>query len=149
MSEIFIDRNALQVIKCKHVKRHFPYWQFARDSDDSAYFEGWVTPEDSNTAYLLRLCINPECPEVCPELYVWEPIALPRVPSGTINEVTGHETHTRGNGPDGRVQICWIDPADWDATISFVRPILTGHLWLEAYAAHMKTGKPIVDYFPQ
>ena len=143
MSDIYIERELLQEFKLLHVKQRFPHWQFVKESEESAYLEGWEVPKGDSSTYLLRLCFHPQLLEARPSLYVWEPVTLARVPSGTINEITGHNTHTWSNGPGGRVQICW--GANWDATASFVLPILNGLIWLLAYSAHLKTGRSIAD----
>lgn len=148
MTDMVIDPQVLLMLKCKHVEKYFPDWEFVWENDEKAHFSGWVMGNGPNW-YQLRLELNPQLPEVCPELFVWEPIILPNASSGTINELLGHSTHTRPNGPDGRVQICFIAPNDWDASISFLLPLLRGALWINAYEAHLATGRPISDFFPE
>jgi hypothetical protein len=147
MTNIVVDWKKLLLVKIHHVRKHFPHWKFVWESDDSAFFEGWVHTSCGGK-YCLRLYLNPKWQESLPQLYVWEPVVLPRVPEGTINEAYGHSYHTVSNGPDGRVQICHSSQSDWDSTVSYVLPILRGYLWCEAYGGHLQTGKQIADYFP-
>jgi hypothetical protein len=149
MPELVIQPQVLLMMKFKHVMQYFPDWKFNWESEEDAYFEGWVRTGVGQNRYQLRLCFNPKSPEVCPKLYVWDPIILPAYQSGTINDTTGHSTHTISNGPGGRVQICHGAEADWDASVSLILPILRGILWLYAYEGHRATGKLISEYFPE
>ena len=148
MPDLVIDSGLLPTMKCKHVFKYFPDWNFSWENDQVAYFEGWVGIDEDGSSYQLRLCINPQTPEICPALYVWDPIILPGFQSETINESMGHTTHTLGNGPEGRVQICHMSAGDWDPSVSYIVPILRGILWLYAYEGLRKTGKRICDFFP-
>ena len=98
MSDLVIDPRILLMMKCKHVMKHFPEWRFSWENEETAHFEGWVNPGAGRNPYQLRLCFNPQNPEVVPELYIWKPIILPSFEGGTINACTGHNTHTLCNG---------------------------------------------------
>jgi hypothetical protein len=149
MSDLVIDPRILLMMKCKHVMKHFPEWRFSWENEETAHFEGWVNPGADRNPYQLRLCFNPQSPEVVPELYIWKPIILPSFEGGTINACTGHSTHTLCNGPEGRIQICHSPSGDWDASKSLIVPILRGVMWLYAYEGHRTTGQLISEYFPE
>lgn len=139
---------ALLVAQAKGMEKEFPHWSLYLTSNDAAYYEGWVTAGAQNYQFQMRLYIRPDLPEVCPNLYVWNPVQLLRYGGGTVNAAgCTHELHTLGNGPGGRVQLCHSMPGDWDATVAHVLPVAKAHLWCEAYCAHLQDGSAIADYF--
>lgn len=140
--------NLAMAIQVRLVQKYFPHFRVVRTQENEAYLEGWVHGDENSLNYLLRLYFNPLLPEVCPALYVWDPLIVPRNPSGRVNDFSmSHEFHTRENGPEGRVQICHTAPSDWDASVTYVLPILKGYLWCAAHSAHMKDGSPISTHF--
>lgn len=148
MSTIINSINMVIALQVYLVQLHFPHFQMVRVKEDEAYFEGWVSGDQGTVNYQLRLYFNPLLPEVCPALYVWAPLVVPRMPSGDVNSIgMSHDYHTLGNGPEGRVTICHTAPSDWDASITYVQPILKGHLWCYAHMAHMNDGSSISGYF--
>ena len=148
MSTIINSINMVMALQVYLVQLHFPHFQMFRTQEDEAYFEGWVAGDENSLNYQLRLYFNPLLPEVCPALYVWAPLIVPRMPSGSVNEVgSSHAFHTLSNGPGGRTQICHTAPGDWDASVTYVLPILKGNLWCAAHSAHMQDGSSISGYF--
>ena len=148
MTDIAIDPKILLMMKHQHVMKYFPDWTFRWENDEQAYFAGWIN-SNSGRRYQLRLELNPQVPEIHPELFVWHPKILPSVPSGTINESPGHTTHTLSSNHDGRVQICYASSSDWDASVSLTLPLLRGVLWIEGYESHLRTGRPICEFFQE
>lgn len=148
MNAITNSINMPMALNCFLVQQHLPQFKMVRVQEDEAYFEGWVSGEQNGIDFQLRLYFNPLLPEVCPALYVWAPLIVPRMPSGSVNEVgSSHAFHTLSNGPEGRVQICHTAPSDWDASVTYVLPLLKGNLWCVAHSAHMQDGSSISGYF--
>jgi ubiquitin-protein ligase len=114
------------------------------DPRRATYVEGPVQTSDGRR-YRIRVPIPPEYPFQEPGMYVIEPAVLRRRTGDTVNSLGGtHSFHTKPNGPDGCVQICHT--RDWDASVTLLKVVLKGVVWLEAYAAHLRTGRPIADF---
>ena len=129
------------LVEEKLVEREFPQFGLQWDGECRAHFEGWQSTSSGKQAYQLRLELEGAFPDVCPALFVWSPITLRTYDGGTVNaQGLSHGFHTLSNGPGGRVRVCL---AGWDACSTCVQVLLTGILWLEAYAGHLATGKPI------
>lgn len=141
------DRYELLTVQVRAVQKEFPHCGFRWEAVQDAHFDWEVSTQRQNGAYLMRLYINPAFPEICPAMYVWAPVTLWRASGGTVNEVgSSHSFHTLENGPGGRVRLCHSSPADWDASVSYVLPILRSFLWCEAYEAHLHDGNSIAHY---
>ena len=91
----------------------------------------------------MRLVLGSCFPEVQPDLIVWHPHTLPKHGGGTVNsEEVSHSFHTLPNHSTGRVTVC--HSTDWEASMTTVGVVLRGVvLWLEAYEAHLATGRKI------
>ena len=85
MATIINGVNLLLLVQVKAVQKEFPHCSFVWEREQEAFFEWWVSTETQNARYQMRLYVNPTLPEVCPALYVWAPVTLRRMPSGTIN----------------------------------------------------------------
>lgn len=143
-----IDLQKMFFLQTQAVQMEFPDTRVVWEATETAYFEFYVPIPRQRNQYLLRLYVNPELPEVCPSLFVWWPLVLRRRPDGTLNELgRNHDFHTWDSGPDNRVGICHVAPADWDASMSYVTPIVKGHLWIMAYETHLRDGSLISEYF--
>ena len=134
------------------VHMYFSQFQRVRLSDDDAYYQGDIASDVLGGQVTLRLQYMPTLPEVCPLLFVWNPIAIPLnpevFPGETINSKgCCHNFHTNSNGPGGRVSICHISASMWDPSMVYVQVLLKGAMWLNAYEGHLQTGQPISEYF--
>lgn len=151
MATISENTYLILLTQMKAVQKEFPHCTFQLETDQQAFFDWTVFMEAHNVYYQMRLYINPSLPEVCPSMYVWSPITLPRFSGGTVNEIGAkgghHGFHILGNGPDDRVQICHSSPGDWDASVAYVLPILKSFIWCSAYEAHLRDGSSISAYF--
>lgn len=112
------------------VSLKFPGFRFHNKSGDT-YVEGRVN-DNSGRQYELRIDIPYDFPYSAPAMYVMSPQTLWKYGrSGTLNsEGVTHDFHTRSTGHGGRVQICHV--ANWHASISIVKLLLMGALWVEA-----------------
>jgi len=140
------DREAYRkTVEKKLVEKFFPEFALFGLTEDP-YFEGRMSSNSGRVRFLVRVVLVSGFPEVMPELYVWDPLFLRTWDGSSLNaEGISHYFHTLDNGPGGRVQICHT--LDWDPSITCVQVILKARLWIEAYDAHLTTGKAIADYF--
>lgn len=128
------------------LEREMPQFQlFGLESE--RYFLGWHTTRISQLRCQLKLVIPSAYPDAMPSLYVSSPKTLLKHGNlGTINwEGTSHAFHTLQNGLAGCVQICHFKPELWDASKTCVGVLIKGLIWLEAYDAHIVTGRNIAD----
>ena len=142
----------LAVVQFKLVQHYFSQFLHVWSTDDDAHYQGNIDSTALGGALTLRLEYMPRHPDVCPQLYVWDPIKLPLhvglFPGQTINEKGRcHEFHTNENGPSGRVCICHINTSQWEPSMTYAQVLLKGALWINAYEAHLQTGAPIAEYF--
>ncbi|MBT3379360.1 MAG: hypothetical protein HN742_26410 [Lentisphaerae bacterium] len=136
----------LILINKKLLERKFPGTVYGKDREGRPCFQGAFRSTAGLELYTLRLVLPSGSPTVAPRLYVWDPIKLPMRQGGFLNDhPSQHRWHTCPAGPEGRVQICHA--LSWDPSYAYVEVFLKGILWLEAYRAHLDTGKSICDYF--
>lgn len=131
-------------VEQKLLAKYMPDFRFYDPRGDT-YVEGWAQTRGGKS-FKLKVMLPPEYPYAKPSLYVMSPVTLPRHGGqGTVNDVgCTHSFHTLENGPDGCVQICHT--RGWDASITLVKVLLKGIVWMEAYSAHLRTGCEIADY---
>ena len=113
----------------------------------NTYVRGLQTTS-SGTLYELQLTFPAYYPDRRPNLYVTYPKPLWRYPSCETLDSLGisHAFHTLGKGPDGSLEICHFNAADWDASKTCVAVLMKGIIWCDLYDAHLATGKDIA-YF--
>jgi hypothetical protein len=118
------------------------------DLNGDTYIEGLARVYGSRAEFKLRLVLGRSFPDEMPKLFVVSPATLPKYNGrGTINsEGSSHCFHTLNNGPGGIVQICHFKSGWWDSSKTTVAALMKGIYWLEAYAAHLKTGRDISVY---
>ena len=125
------------------VARELPQFEFFQKWNDNC-FMGWHTTLTSRRNFQLKLILSKFYPDQMPKLYVTHPRTLWKHGGGTTNSIgVSHAFHTRGNGPDGCVQICHFSDSSWDASKNCVGILFKGILWLEAYDVHLITGMDI------
>ena len=127
--------------------RELPQFRLYRTSYD-AYVSGWQSTASRSRDYQLKLVLGSRFPDEMPQLYVVSPRTLSKYDGGgTVNaEGTSHSFHTLSNGPDGCVQICHMKPGVWNPACTCVAVLTKGIIWLEAYDAHLKTGRDLCDF---
>lgn len=106
---------------------------------------GWITPDDCWGSYHLQLNFPPDYPYDTPALYVTSPQRLEMYNGvSAINDYEkSHTWHTKKNGLGGCVQICHLEY--WDASMTSVKVLLMGALWLRAYEVHLESGETIAN----
>jgi len=135
------------VLERKLLAKEMPHFHLY-NIDGNAYVSGWQTTRGSHQNYQLKLVLGYYFPDEMPNLYIVSPHTLWKADRyGTINEEeTSHAFHTLSNGPNGCVQICHFKHESWDASKTCVGVLIKGVIWLEAYEAHLRTGKDIADF---
>lgn len=115
--------------------------------EDPPYFVGDYRTTSGGNIYRLKVMVSKWYPNEMPSLYVVSPRRL-RKRGGLcfINDVgVSHDYHTRGNGPNGCVQICHFNSDTWDASQTCIGVVTKGIMWCEAYDCHLATGRTIAD----
>jgi hypothetical protein len=127
--------------------KEMPQFQFYNMNGDT-YVAGWAKTSGGCQSYKLTLVLGPMYPDVMPELYIISPDTLWKYCHlGTVNaEGVSHAFHTLSNGPGGQVQICHFKPDLWDSSKTVLAVLIKGLVWLEAYEAHLRTGKNLADF---
>jgi len=117
------------------------------DINGNAYISGWQSTAARYTNYQLKLVMGYDFPDMMPELFITSPGILYQYDGySTVNgEGLSHEFHTLDNGPGGCVQICHTKPELWSPSQTCVFVLMKGIVWLEAYDAHLRTGR-LCDY---
>ena len=131
-------------IEEKLLARYTPDFRFYNKTGD-AYIDGWVMTSGGANWYRLWVGVPPEYPYSPPHLYVGHPHPLWMCGyQRTINSLgTSHAFHVLDN-PNGWVKICHTEY--WDASLTCLKILLKGVMWLEAYEAHLRTGQNIADF---
>lgn len=112
----------------------------------NTYIKGEVQTSGRRNKYTLKLTLPSDFPYDEPYLYVASPNILWQYGhQETVNsEGTSHAFHTTDNGSDNCIKICHTHY--WDPSITCVKIILKGILWLEAYEGHLRTGKDLAEF---
>lgn len=126
------------------VNEIFPGFQIFYGSS-SFGFTGWITPKAGIRSCELRAEASYDFPYSKVALYVTQPRVLWMYGGkSSINSLgITHDYHTHSNGPDGCVQICHV--AEWDPSMTFVKVLLMGAIYVEAYSIHLLCGDTIAD----
>ena len=130
--------------------KELPHYSFYDLSFGGTYIEGWENTVSRNRSYKLKLVLSSHYPDEMPRLYVVSPHTLPK--HGIIfrknlnSEDVSHAFHTLSNGSDGCVQICHTKPELWNSSMTCVAVLMKGIYWLEAYEAHLRTGRDLCEF---
>lgn len=128
--------------ECRLLDRYFQ-GSTIHEHGRERYVTYWATPNGSSMSYELWLDVFPNFPHQKPGLFVTSPATLWTYGRRKrINEMgVSHAYHVLGTGHGGCCEICHT--SDWDASISLVKVLWMGVLWLEAYAMHLRCGDDI------
>jgi len=127
----------------KVIAAKMPHFQFYNPSGNT-YVAG-LARTNFGKQYHAKVQLTQNYPYEEPELFITSPHTLWMYGGGTINALgTTHAFHTYDNSSDGCVKICHT--LDWDSSKTCLLVILKAHLWLEAYEAHLRTGRDIADF---
>lgn len=122
-----------------------PQFRFCDPRGDT-YVEGAPLLSSGSNKYRLRIDIPSGFPLSCPSMYVSHPTPLLKHGGReTINPRScSHAFHTLSNDGNGYVKICYT--RGWSPSMSLFAVLLRGILWLEAYEAHLRTGRDLADF---
>lgn len=126
------------------------------------YFRGrvsWINPTGdtrvevkvtctNDKQYTLRVYLPSDYPSSCPDMVVKSPYwfgSYLKKKDGTKMSDADGEDHTYGNR-DGCTQICHFNPSLWQDDNTLYQVFMKGLIWLEAYEAHLRTGKSLSTY---
>lgn len=116
-----------------------------RDRATARGVVGWLRSNAANR-YVLWLELQ-GFPDGPPSVFVVDP-PLVTCTGRPLPELS-HRWHTRERNEHGHTQICHYIDKVWRREITLYKVVLKVRLWLEAYEAHLRTGKPISDYLSQ
>ncbi|HKD97781.1 MAG TPA: hypothetical protein VKB69_09280 [Micromonosporaceae bacterium] len=128
------------------LRHYFPTFEWHNPADaEHASVEGAVRA-NSGTTYRLRVYLSPQFPVICPDLVVSEPSPL-RKHNGKALITASGPMHTLDQR-DGCTRICHFRPVFWAPQNTIYLVLLKGRIWLEAYEAHLRTGRPLDAFLP-
>lgn len=134
------------------LKQHMPGFDLL-DPSGATYASGKFT-SNSGRIYSVRVNLPERYPDACPKVYITDPMPLwgYRGFFGALRQKTiasygvSHDMHTLGVHDRGWVQVCHFRSERWSASSTLVQVLVKVRLWLEAYEAHCRTGRPIDDF---
>lgn len=94
--------------------------------------------------YTLRMYLPSDFPNSCPHLVVKTSSKL-RARNGFLLEEYPGDNHL-GYTIDGYTGICHFRPNLWKGDNTLYQVFMKGLIWLEAYEAHLRTGRPLSQY---
>lgn len=128
------------------LRHYFPTFEWHNPADaEHAYLEGEVST-NNGARYGLRVYLSPAFPADCPAMVVSHPRPL-RKRNGRELTASSGSMHTLDQR-DGCTRICHIRPAFWAPQNTIYLVLLKGRIWLEAYEAHLRTGRPVDAFLP-
>ena len=135
------EQRTRLVMEKSILDRHFPAlaWQHPADPQRTA-LEGEVHTNAGNI-YRLRICVPAAFPATCPDMFVTYPVPLCDAAGLPMTGVSV-AMHTLAAVED-RTKICHYRPDRWVPANTLYLVAMKGRIWLEAYEAHLRTGKPL------
>jgi len=126
------------------------------------YFRGrvsWIDPTGNTRVevrvtctndkqYTLRVYLPKDYPSSCPEMVVSSPSSCLRRRDGSALNGTSGEDHILGT-KDGCTKICHFRSGLWKDNNTLYQVVMKGLIWLEAYEAHLRTGKSLSEYLTE
>ena len=139
------QRHRLAIEK-KLLEKNFPDFQFYNPtSETDCYIYGKLISSQKRT-YYIKICI-PNFPDRCPKAFLCYPKSIKDFYGKPLVDIgTSHKMHTLSPSKEGFVQLCLYREERWTASCSLIKLIIKAGLWIEAYEAHLKTGRPIDDF---
>jgi len=99
-----------------------------------------------STQYFLVIKVPPGYPDECPSTYIVWPSPLKGRDKPLEEYGSTHEMHVWETDMPGWTKICTYNPTRWRSSETLDRVIYKAVLWIEAYEAHIETGRPIASY---
>jgi hypothetical protein len=111
----------------------------------STYVEGVLTTNGGGR-YQVRIMLPAQYLNDCPDMLVMQP-ALLWDAGGRPMVTASAENHTL-EAIGGHTRICHYNPRFWTPQNTIYLVALKGRIWLEAYEAHRRSGRPLDDFLP-
>lgn len=130
------------LIEKKILRKYFPdfYWI---DPTGDAQVEGTLRTNDG-CEYRIRLYIPPDYPNSEPDMVIIDPSPLLDYDGNDVTEFE-NRYHLHLNQPrDGWPTICYTK--EWTPETTLYKVLLKGRLWVEAFEAHLNTGRKLDRY---
>ena len=142
-------QQARLALERKILRQELSHFYFCDMSGDT-YIEGLQWPSSGFNEYRLKLVLGCHYPDIKPRLYVTSPHILRTKTDEILNSKgTTHSFHTLDNGPGGCVQICHTESDLWNSAMTCVAVLMKGIYWIEAYEAHLRTGRDLCEFCVQ
>lgn len=103
--------------------------------------------------YTLRVYLPSDFPNSCPDMVVkppsstWFSYYLRKKDGSKMDDTSGSD-HTL-EGRDGYTKICHFRSCLWKSDYTIYQVIMKGLIWLEAYEAHLRTGRPLGSFLKE
>lgn len=115
----------------------------------------WISPGDqtivevratctNDRQYTLRIYLPTDFPNSCPNMVVKASARL-RARNGDLLECYPGDNHI-GKTVEGYTGICHFRPNRWRNDNTLYQVTMKGLIWLEAYEAHLRTGRPLSQF---
>ena len=98
--------------------------------------------------HTLRVYLPSDYPNSVPDMIVKTP-GMTTVKSRSGGEMSGGSTDHIIGTRDGCTMICHFKPALWKDDNTLYQVIMKGMIWLEAYEAHLRTGRNLNAYLAE
>lgn len=130
----------------KVLEKNFPDFKFYNSTNDTdCYIYGKIISTKQNIYYIK--IIIPNFPYRCPKAFICYPKNMRDYDGILLTNIgLSHRMHTLEPSKDGLVQLCLYREERWTASCSLTKLLIKAGLWIEAYEAHLETGKPIDDF---
>jgi len=136
-----MEQRARLVIEKGYLDQHFPALRWYDPTDSRrTRLEGPVRTNSGRT-YRLTILVRPTFPATCPDMLVSDPVPLLSATGKPMTEVSAN-MHTLA-GVDGQTKICHFRPDRWVEANTLYLVAMKGRIWLEAYEAHLRSGRPM------
>ena len=115
------------------------------DLNGDTYIEGLARTCGRDREYGVRLDLGSNFPHEKPGLHIVSPSGLETYYGRSLSSIgNSHSYHTLDSHSGRGVRICHTK--NWDASITCVNILAKAHLWLEAYEAHLQTGRALARF---
>lgn len=99
-----------------------------------------------STTYFIVVSIPPGYPDECPSTYIAWPSPLRGLDKPLEEYGSTHDMHVWETDRPGWTKICTYNPTRWRSSDTLERVLHKAMLWIEAYEAHIDTGRPIAAF---
>jgi hypothetical protein len=125
----------------------FPHFSFQDRAQAGLTTVRGVHTSSANSNYSVCVWLKSGFPYEMPGLYITSPSPLYGYGGKTIqSHQTSHAMHVWAPDWNNYVKICHCKSEYWSASNTIVSVLMKGFLWLEAFEAHLRTGRSIDAY---